>query len=153
MGRSSDSQCHLCQAAAPFRKLAEGMRSLGISQRDIGDFLTHYKDFPISHAAVGRHDAHFKFEEVPVPVIGSNGEVSIQLIAKHKLSTYWETQKDAVPSDSEARAWGRLLIDLGRAGLESERTALLRGMFQPQAALPEPAIDVEVIEVVNANPA
>jgi len=123
------------------------MRSLGISHRDVGDFLTHYKDFPISHAAIGRHDAHFQRDEYPVPVTGEGGEIGIQMIAKHKLSQYWETQKDVVPTDSEARAWGRLLIDLGRAGMDLERTEMLRRMFSPPPALsPGDVIDVKVTE-------
>ena len=128
----------MCQAAQPFRDLAEKMRSVGISARDVGDYLTKYREFPVSHSSVQRHDAHFRRDElVEVPITGPNGEVTVQKIARRKLDLYAQTNWDVVPSDNEARSWGKLLVDLSSADADREKMEMLRKMFQPRPpALP-----------------
>lgn len=137
------------------------MRVLSISQRDVADFLTKYKETPVSYSSVMRHDAHFNKDEVlkgafgdvtvDVPVMDDNGEISITKVAKHKLRLFWETQKDAVPDDRQAREWGKLLLDAAKTGNEQERTDMLRQLFSGRGsapALPAPALEGE-FEALN----
>lgn len=122
------------------------MRSIGISHRDVADFLTKQRDFPISYSAAQRHDAHFKRDEtVEVQLVGPNGEVTVQKIARRKLELYAQTQWDVVPSDNEARSWGKLLVDLSAADADREKMELLRKMFQPKALPAGDIIEGQVI--------
>lgn len=141
------------------RQLAERMRVLGISQRDVADFLTKYKDTPVSYSSVMRHDGHFDrdavlksaFGEMTVDIpVMENGEVSITKIAKYKLAKFWETQKETIPDSREAREWGKLLLDAAKTGNEAERTDMLRQLFTGAAPkqLPAPSIEGE-FEALN----
>lgn len=122
------------------------MRSVGISTRDVADFLINQRDFPISHSATARHDAHFKRDDiVEVQIVGPDGEVTVQKIARRKLELYAQTNWDVVPSDNEARSWGKLLVDLSSADADREKMEMLRRMFQPRALPAGEVIEGQVV--------
>jgi hypothetical protein len=152
VGRDSQSQCLLCSAPKPIRDLAEQLRTIGLSLRDVASCIKVTKDFSLSYSAVGRHDPHWEKQKHQADMSGESPytgpeQITVQKVALHKLNLYWQMNKEVVPSDNEARAWMKLLSEIQNNETEAEKMSMLRQMFRPVPALPSG--DVIEGEVLN----
>lgn len=138
--------CKTCEAPEPIRNLIERMRTADISYRDCALTVKTIRQYDISHAAIQRHEVEGHFDPQHVlasaaPLINPE-DVTVGSVAKHKLILYWTHHKDDVPTDSEARAWMKVLSDFADADAAQTEAKILKGMFirrVPQAiAIGEP---------------
>lgn len=127
--------CKTCEAPAPIRDLIERMRTANVSYRDCALAVKAIRTYDISHAAIQRHEVEGHFDPAHViasqtPIINPE-DITVGSVAKHKLFLYWQHHKDDVPTDSEARAWMKVLSDFAEADAAQEEAKTMRAMFRP----------------------